>query len=169
MPAPNTNIYETEQAINGYLAQHPDTPVRTFRAMVESPLLIEARRRALIYAVGHVPTEPGFPLQRVTQEALRTEVLKTMADNRLDAFLYATFDHAPTKLPHTTLGNNELAPILGFPALAVPGGFSSDGLPLGFEFLGMPFSEGTLFKAAYDFEQSTKIRRPPAVTPALPK
>jgi amidase len=168
--APNTNIYETEQAINGYLAQHPDTPVRTFRAMVESPLLIEPRRRALIYAVGHEPTEPGFPLQRLTQEALRTEVLKTMADNRLDAFLYATYDHAPTKLPHTTLGNNrQLAPVLGFPALAVPGGFSSDGLPLGFEFLGMPFSEGILFKAAYDFEQSTKIRRPPAVTPALLK
>jgi hypothetical protein len=126
--APNTNIYETEQAINGYLAQHPDTPVRTFRAMVESPLLIEPRRRALIYAVGHEPTEPGFPLQRLTQEALRTEVLKTMADNRLDAFLYATYDHAPTKLPHTTLGNNrQLAPVLGFPALAVPGGFSSDG------------------------------------------
>ena len=138
--------------------------------MVESPLLIEARRRALIYAVGHVPTEPGFPLQRLTQEALRTEVLKTMADNRLDAFLYATYDYAPTKLPHTTLGNNrQLAPILGFPALAVPGGFSSDGLPLGFEFLGMPFSEGTLFKAAYDFEQSARIRRPPAITPALPK
>jgi amidase len=121
--APNTNIYETEQAINGYLTQHPDTPIRTFRAIVESPLLIEARRRALIYAVGHVPTEPGFPLQRLTQEALRTEVLKTMADNRLDAFLYATYDHAPTKLPHTTLGNNrQLAPVLGFPALAVPGG-----------------------------------------------
>jgi hypothetical protein len=101
--------------------------------------LIEPRRRALIYAVGHEPTEPGFPLQRLTQEALRTEVLKTMADNRLDALLYATYDHAPTKLPHTTLGNNrQLAPVLGFPALAVPGGFSSDGLPLGFEFLGIP-------------------------------
>ena len=90
--APNTNIYETEQAINGYLAQHPDTPVRTFRAMVESPLLIEARRRALVYAVGHVPTEPGFPLQRLTQEALRIEVLKSMADNRLDALSRDTYD-----------------------------------------------------------------------------
>jgi amidase len=122
--APNTNIYETEQAIDGYLAQHPGTPVRTFRAIVESPLLIEARRRALIYSVGHLPTEPGFALQRLTQEALRTEVLKTMADNRLDAFLYATYDRAPTKLPRTTSGNNrQLAPVLGFPALAVPGGF----------------------------------------------
>jgi Asp-tRNA(Asn)/Glu-tRNA(Gln) amidotransferase A subunit family amidase len=51
----------------------------------------------------------------------------------------------------------------------VPGGFASNGLPLGFELLGLPFAEGTLFKAAYDFEQSTKVRRPPAATPALPK
>jgi len=165
---PNTNIYETEQAIDGYLAQHPTAPVRTFRGIVESPLLIEARRRALAYSVGHSPSEAGFAIQRQTQEALRIAVLKTMADNRLDAFIYATFDHAPTRLPRTTPGNNRmLAPLLGFPALAVPGGFSSDGLPIGFEFLGRPFAEVLLFRAAYDFEQSTKIRRPPAMTPAV--
>jgi amidase len=165
-----TNIYETEQSINDYLGQHPNAPIRTFKAMVTSPLLIEARRQAMIYAVGHSPTEPAFMRQRQTQEALRTQVLKVIADNRLDAFIYATFDHAPTPLPRATRGNNRLlAPILGYPALAMPGGFSSDGLPLGFEFLGLPFAEGTLFKAAYDYEQSTKIRRPPAVTPALTK
>jgi amidase len=92
-----------------------------------------------------------------------------MADNRLDAFVYATFAHAPTRLPRATPGSNRLlAPVLGFPALAMPGGFSSNGLPLGYEFLGRPFSEGTLFKAAHDVEQFTKIRRPPAFTPALP-
>ena len=165
-----TNIYETEQAIDAYLGQHPDAPVRTFRAIVGSPLLIETRRQAMIYAVGHSPTEPALLLQRQTQEALRRQVLKAMVDNRLDAFVYATYDHAPTRLPRATPGNNRLlAPILGYPALAMPGGFSSAGLPLGFEFLGLPFAEGTLFKAAYDFEQSTKIRRAPAATPALVK
>jgi len=159
-----TNVYETEQAINGYLGQHPDAPVRTFKEMIASPHLIEPRRRALIYAVGHSPTDPAFLLQRQTQEALRTAVLKVMADNRLDALVHATFDHAPPRLPRSTQGNNRnLAPVLGYPALAMPGGFSSEGLPLGFEFLGRPFAEGTLFKAAYDFEQATKIRRPPAL------
>jgi amidase len=163
-----TNIYETEQAIDDYLGQHPDAPIRTFSAIVTSPVLIEARRRALIYSVGHLPTDPPYLLQRQTQEALRTAVLKVMADNRLDAFIYATFDHAPTRLPRATPGSNRLlAPVLGYPALAVPGGFSN-GLPLGYEFLGRPFSEGTLFKAAYDLEQFTKIRRPPTVTPTLP-
>jgi len=159
-----TNVYETEQAINDYLGQHPDAPVRTFKEIVTSPLLIEPRRRAMIYAVGRLPTDQAFLLQRQTQETLRIEVLKVMADNRLDALVHATFDHAPTRLPRQTQGNNRLlAPALGYPALALPGGFSSDGLPLGFEFLGRPFAEGTLFKAAYDFEQATKIRRSPAV------
>jgi hypothetical protein len=45
-----TNIYETEQSINDYLGQHPDAPIRTFKAIVTSPLLIEARRQAMIYA-----------------------------------------------------------------------------------------------------------------------
>jgi amidase len=166
--SPNTNIYETEQAIDGYLAQHPTAPVRTFRAIVESPLLIEARRRALAFSLGRTPSEAAFGIQRQTQEVLRIAVLKAMADNRLDAFIYATFDHAPTRLPRNTPGTNRmLAPLLGYPALAVQGGFSTEGLPIGFEFLGRPFAEGILFKAAYDFEQSTKIRRPPAAMPAL--
>src|SRR5262249_55679753 len=162
------NVYETEQAINDYLGQHSDAPVRTFKEIVASPHLIEPRRRALIFAVGRSPNEVAFHLQRQAQEKLRTQVLKVMADNRLDAFVYATFDHAPARLPRGTQGNNRLlAPVLGFPALAVPGGFSSNGLPLGFEFLGMPFGEGALFKAAYDFEQATKVRRPPAFTPVI--
>lgn len=166
----NANVYETEQAIDAYLGQHPDAPVRSFKAMVASPLLIEPRRQALMHAVGHSPSEAAFGVQRQAQEALRTQVLKVMADNRVDALIHPTFDHAPARLPRSTAGNNRLlAPLLGFPALAVPSGFSSDGLPLGFEFLGLPFAEGTLFKAAYDFEQSTKIRRPPATTPALTK
>src|SRR5262249_22162189 len=139
-----TNVYETEQAINDYLSQHPDAPVRTFKEIVTSPLLIEPRRRALIYAVGHLPSEPAFLLQRKSQEVLCLQVLKVMANNRLDALVHATFDHTPARLPRSTQGNNRLlAPVLGYPALAMPGGFSSEGLPLGFEFLGLPFAEGT--------------------------
>jgi amidase len=164
----NPSTYEVEQATNDYLAQHPDAPVRTYKAIVESPLLIEARRKGMIDDLGHLPTEPAFLLQLQTREALRMQLLKVMADNRLDAFVYATFDYAPTRLPIATPGSNRLlSTFLGYPALTVPGGFSSDGLPLGLEFLGLPFAEGTLFKAAYDFEQSTRYRRPSLITPVL--
>ena len=44
----------------------------------------------------------------------------------------------------------------------VPAGFDSDGLPVGITFLG-PWSEPTLIKIAYAFEQASKARRPPTL------
>jgi Asp-tRNA(Asn)/Glu-tRNA(Gln) amidotransferase A subunit family amidase len=55
----------------------------------------------------------------------------------------------------------------------VPGGFSaaSDaapvGVPVGIEFLGRPWSEPTLVRIAYGFEQATLFRRPPRSVPPL--
>jgi Asp-tRNA(Asn)/Glu-tRNA(Gln) amidotransferase A subunit family amidase len=103
-----------------------------------------------------------------------------MADHRLDAVVYATFDHPPGVIAEDLLsnpdprdiaglGNNRrLSPVLGFPALTVPAGFTADGLPVGLEFLGRPFSEGTLLKLGYSYEQGTRRRKPPSTTPALP-
>ena len=68
-----------------------------------------------------------------------------MADHRLDALLYATFDHAPAAVPISTPGTNRrLAASLSFPAISVPGGYFSDGMPIGLEFLARPFAEGLL-------------------------
>ena len=51
-------------------------------------------------------------------------------------------------------GNNRyLSPSLAFPALTVPAGFTTDGLPVGIEFMGRIFSEPTLFKLGYAYEQ----------------
>ena len=52
------------------------------------------------------------------------------------------------------------AAIAGYPLITVPAGFSR-GLPVGITFMGRAFSEPTLIKLAYAFEQSTKARRAP--------
>jgi Asp-tRNA(Asn)/Glu-tRNA(Gln) amidotransferase A subunit family amidase len=86
----------------------------------------------------------------------------------LDALIYATYDHAPSPVPKSTPGTNRvLAAATAFPAIAVPAGFFADGLPIGLEFLARPYAEGTLFRAAFDFEQTTRHRHPPPLTPAL--
>jgi len=65
-------------------------------------------------------------------------------------------------------GNNRrLSPVLGFPALTVPAGFTADGLPVGIEFMGRPYAEGTLFKFGYAYEQKTRHRKAPGSTPGL--
>jgi aspartyl-tRNA(Asn)/glutamyl-tRNA(Gln) amidotransferase subunit A len=54
------------------------------------------------------------------------------------------------------------ANLAGIPALSLPCGFSKSGLPIGLQFMGKPFDEGTLFRVAHAFEQSTDFhkRRP---------
>jgi len=47
-------------------------------------------------------------------------------------------------------------------------GFTPEGLPVGLEILGRPWSEPTLIKLASGFEAVTKNRKVPASTPALP-
>ncbi|HLH98835.1 MAG TPA: amidase family protein [Xanthobacteraceae bacterium] len=162
------DTYEAETAINGFLAQFPNAPVHTLREIVESPVVIARRREELGRALGRTVDDlPAIKQARVREE-LRDLIVKVMADNRLDALIYATYDHAPAIVPKSTPGTNRvLASITAFPALAVPAGFFSDGLPIGIEFLGRPYSEGTLLKAAYDYEQTTRHRHPPATAPAL--
>lgn len=48
------------------------------------------------------------------------------------------------------------ANLAGLPAISVPCGFSSSGLPIGLQIMAKPFDEETLFRAAYAFEQATE-------------
>jgi aspartyl-tRNA(Asn)/glutamyl-tRNA(Gln) amidotransferase subunit A len=45
---------------------------------------------------------------------------------------------------------------LGLPGLAVPAGFSKSGLPVGFQLVGRPFAEATLFQIAAAYERETR-------------
>ncbi|CAM3584354.1 amidase [Aeromicrobium ponti] len=42
---------------------------------------------------------------------------------------------------------------VGFPSLSVPGGKSSNGLPIGIQFIGRPYEETTLYQVGYALEQ----------------
>jgi aspartyl-tRNA(Asn)/glutamyl-tRNA(Gln) amidotransferase subunit A len=59
------------------------------------------------------------------------------------------------------------ANLAGIPGMSVPCGFSSSGLPIGLQLMGKHFSEGTLFKAAYNYELATEFhkRKPEITTP----
>lgn len=48
--------------------------------------------------------------------------------------------------------------LAGNPAMSVPCGFSTDGLPIGLQLIGRPFEEETLLRGAYAYEQATNWR-----------
>ncbi|MCX7981595.1 MAG: Asp-tRNA(Asn)/Glu-tRNA(Gln) amidotransferase subunit GatA [Syntrophales bacterium] len=54
------------------------------------------------------------------------------------------------------------ANLAGIPGIAVPGGFTKEGLPVGIQFLGNHFQEGKLLQIAHAFEREARIekRRP---------
>jgi aspartyl-tRNA(Asn)/glutamyl-tRNA(Gln) amidotransferase subunit A len=55
------------------------------------------------------------------------------------------------------------AALAGVPAVAVPCGFDSTGLPLSLQIMGRPFEDDTVLRAAHAYEQATEWhrRRPP--------
>lgn len=173
------NHYETEQAINAYLARHKNAPVKNFRDIIVSGQVVPWRIKGLMDGVSKSKTDPGYLQVVLGREELRNSVLQIMADQRLDALVYATFDHSPTVIAPDVLtnpdpkddygrgSNRALSPALSFPAIAVPAGFTADQLPVGIEFLARPFAEGTLFKLVYAYEQATRNRKPPPLTPPL--
>src|SRR5262245_15658835 len=171
------NVFETEAALNKYLDEHPNAPLRTLREILISGIVVPSRARTLMTSVGKSTTDPGHLEVLRVQEETRQLVLALMADHKLDAIVYATFDHQPGLIADDVMtravvedtagiGNNRrLSPILGFPAIAVPAGFTSDGVPVGIELMARPFAEPALFRLAYAYEQGTKHRRPPPLTP----
>ena len=89
----------------------------------------------------------------------------TFAKHRVDAIVAPT-SGPPWLIDHvngdTGSGPSSTTPcaVAGYPAITVPMGYVS-GLPLGITFMGRPWSEATLLKLAYAYEQASKVRVAP--------
>src|SRR5437867_12075045 len=118
------------------------------------------------------------PMMRrlLIREELTIAIAKVLADNGLDAIVHKTVEHQPTYIKdgiNPPYVNNKGIPALNtflvFAAtMTVPSGFTNDNLPVGITFLGPAYSEPTLLKLAYAYEQATHHRMPPKTAPALP-
>jgi amidase len=69
---------------------------------------------------------------------------------------------------HFTGSSTYPSAVAGYPIVNVPMGFVFDLLPVGISFLGTAWSEPTLIKLAYAYEQATHHRRAPKFIPTFP-
>lgn len=168
---------EFKAAFDDYLRSlGPVSPVKSLQEFVAGGQFHESMRRGLEadLRVNDGMHSPEREQMMARRELLRQAVMNVMAANRLDAILYPHQKRLVVPIGEDQAERNGvLSNSTGFPAIGFPGGFSAPtatapiGVPVGLEMLGPEWSEVTLFKLAYAFEQATHARKPPQSTPPL--
>ncbi|HEV7588736.1 MAG TPA: amidase [Longimicrobium sp.] len=171
-------LYEFKADLNAYLATRGATvQVHSLADIIAYNERDKAREMPFFgQELMHMAQEKG-PLTEKAYVDARAKSLRmagrqgidaVMATHRLDAIV------APTgSLPwpidvllgdHGLGGSSTAAAVAGYPNITVPAGYAF-GLPVGIMFTGRAWSEPTLIKLAFAFEQGTKHRKPPRFLP----
>jgi amidase len=167
-------FYELKADLNAYLAAlGPGAPVHSLKEIIDFNERNSEKEMPYFGQDNFIKSEAKGPLN--TKEYLdavekirrlsRTEGIDAIMDKfHLDALV------APTRGPswvtdlvdgdHHTGSSSTPAAVAGYPTITVPTGFIF-GLPVGISFFGRAYSEPTLIKLAYAFEQATRFRKLP--------
>lgn len=166
---------ESDEAIRVYFGRNPNSPFKNREDLLKAPEF----DKLVPYAQTRLKPAPFNATKHyeylVARDQLMVNLLKVMADNKLDAIVHKSVEHTPTlivegmKPPYL---NHKGAPTINtflvfVPSLTVPAGFTKEELPIGITFLGRPFTEGLMIKLGYAYEQATHHRKPPKTTPPL--
>lgn len=168
-------LYEFKDGLNAYLgALGPAAPVKSLADLIAANQRLAARTMPFFgqellekaQAMGAL-SEAGYRDALANNRRVsRAEGIDAVMDrHRLDAII------APTSGPawavdavngdHFIGGSSTPAAVAGYPSITVPVGFVR-GLPVGASLFGRAFSEATLLRLAYAYEQASRIRRPPS-------
>jgi amidase len=167
-------LYELKADLNAYLARlGPSAPVKTLQDVIEfnernqqkemqyfgQDLFLKAQAKGPLTDKAYLDA-----LAKNHQLAGAEGIDALMDKHQLDAIV------APTGGPswltdlitgdHFSGGSSNAAAVAGYPNINVTAGLIS-GMPVGISFFGRAWSEPTLIKVAYSFEQATKARQAP--------
>ena len=173
-------LYEFKADLNNYLASlGPKAPVKSLQDIIDYNNRHTAQEMPFFGQEIMIQAQAKGPL---TEKKYLDELASNLKMSRADG-IDATMDKykldaiiAPTGGPawttdlingdHFSGASSTPAAVAGYPNINVPAGFSH-GLPVGLSFFGRAYSEPTLIKLAYSYEQSTKHRRAPQFIPTL--
>ncbi len=168
---------ERRVAHNWYLSRLPTSaPIHNVNEMVaQAPdLVLPAVRNAA--KAGSLDHNARFLAGLHKETEIREALIALMDKYQLDALVYPYKTSPAAKIvgadvgrdpDETAAGNNNVSANTGLPAVTFPAGLTKDGLPIGMQFLGRPFSEPRLIALTYAYEQSAPPRQPPALVPPL--
>ena len=167
--------YEFKADINAYLASlGPSSPMKTLADLIAFNTAHRAEEMPYFEQEIFETAEARGPLtDKKYLDALASGHEKSRAKGidaavakyHLDAIAVPT--QGPPSLidlvkgdPRGGGGASGLPAVAGYPHITVPAGYSF-GLPVGLSFFGPAWSEPTLLRLAYAFEQKSKVRRAP--------
>lgn len=173
-------LYEFKAGLNAYLAGlGPNAPVKSLADVIAfnqanaatSMPYFGQELLLMAEAKGPLTDQAYLDARARALRFARDEGLdKTFADNNLDAIVGAGGGPAwLTNLvggDHFRIGSSAAAAAAGYPIVSVPAG-DMQGLPVNINFIGKAWSEPTLFRVAYAYEQATKHRKAPRYLPTL--
>ena len=168
-----TAEYEKIFAQNAYLARFgKDRPYSTIQEMIASndaDLFSDAMHLAL--ELEHPDTSPEYQARLRLRRMLRGVISDTVENYDLDALIFPFSTLQPQRIdtdqPRAPGGTNSLASNNGLPSIILPGGYTSDNLPIGIEFINEPFADLELLKVAAGAEKAMSQRKLPITTPSL--
>jgi amidase len=172
-------LYELKADLNAYLATRGTAPVGTLEDVIAFDDNNKEKEMPFFGQDIFIKSQAKGPLSsKEYVDALaanvrlsRNEGIDAVMDKyHLDALV------APTAGPawitdlvngdHAAGGSSNAAAVAGYPDITVPAG-SLFGLPVGISFFGRAWTEPTLLKIAYGFEQMAKARKPPHFLPTV--
>lgn len=173
-------LYELKADLNSYLAAlGPGAPVHTLEEIIKFNEHNREKEMPYFGQDTFVKAQAKGPLmEKAYLDALEKDHRLTRKEGidavmekfQLDALV------APTGGPafltdlingdHNVGGSSTPAAVAGYPNITVPAGLIF-GLPVGISFFGRAYSEPTLIKLAYSFEQATQHRRAPQFLPTV--
>jgi amidase len=172
-------VYELKADLAAYLARRGNISVKSLKDVIE--FNEHNRDREMPYfgqdiflkseQKGPLSTKEYLDALALNHQLSRAEGIDFVMDKfKLDALV------APTGGPawitdlingdHASGGSSSAAAVAGYPNINVTAGFLW-GLPVGISFFGRAWSEPTLLKIAYSFEQLTKARQKPHFLPTI--
>ena len=173
-------LYEFKADLNQYLAGLGSrAPVHTLKEIID--FNERNREKEMPYFGQEIflrAEAKGALTDKAYREALKKNLRLSRAEGidavmqkqKLDAIVAPTGGPSwPTDLvngDHFSGSSSTPAAVAGYPNINVPAGYVF-GLPVGISFFGAAYSEPTLIRLAYAFEQATRFRKPPQFLPRV--